>query len=263
MTIYTGNDYRKIYESHHGTIPRDADGRSYHIHHIDGDRENNVIENLQCVSIQEHYDIHYSQGDWGACHRLAVILKLSPAEISFHARETNLERILTGSHHLLGKNNHRYNHTIYSFIHESGIAETCTYSELQQRYTVNQGNLWSVIHGFKRSANGWSLVGAELLSYWWTDGVDCVRAKTLPAQGWQRVRGAELRKKLGKKMRTEKIPQPAISRIDQTIHSFVNDSGLFESCTRYALMKKYNLNGGNVYRVVKGDKKSVKGWRLV
>ena len=66
MCIYSGNDYRKIYESHHGTIPRDAAGRTSEIHHIDCNHENNAIENLQCVSIQQHYDIHYSQEEWGA-----------------------------------------------------------------------------------------------------------------------------------------------------------------------------------------------------
>lgn len=43
MTIY-----RKIYENHFGPIPKDKDGRSYEIHHIDGNRKNNEISNLKC-----------------------------------------------------------------------------------------------------------------------------------------------------------------------------------------------------------------------
>jgi hypothetical protein len=36
--------YRKIYEQNFGPIPKDGDGRSYDVHHIDGNRNNNVPE---------------------------------------------------------------------------------------------------------------------------------------------------------------------------------------------------------------------------
>lgn len=56
--IFNNMDYRKLWEKHNGKIPKDEYGRSYDIHHIDGDRNNNDIENLLCVSIEEHYEIH-------------------------------------------------------------------------------------------------------------------------------------------------------------------------------------------------------------
>ena len=40
-------DYRKLWESHNGPIPKDNEGRSYEIHHVDGNHQNNVIENLK------------------------------------------------------------------------------------------------------------------------------------------------------------------------------------------------------------------------
>ncbi len=98
MTIYNTTNYRKIYEQHYGPIPKDEQGRSYEIHHIDGNRNNNSIENLQCVSLQEHYDIHYKQGDWMACHRIAKKLKLTGEEISRLAREAGLKRVRNGTH---------------------------------------------------------------------------------------------------------------------------------------------------------------------
>jgi hypothetical protein len=79
--MYT-EDYKKIWKKHHGLIPKDETGRSFDIHHIDGDKTNNNIENLYACSIQEHYDIHYSQGDWGACFLIAKRMKLSPELIS-------------------------------------------------------------------------------------------------------------------------------------------------------------------------------------
>ena len=52
MCIYCGtNKYRKIYENHYGTIPKDENGRSYEIHHIDVNHSNNDLHNLKLVSI--------------------------------------------------------------------------------------------------------------------------------------------------------------------------------------------------------------------
>lgn len=64
-------NYKKIWEEHNGTIPIDKDGRPYEIHHKDGNNKNNKLENLQCLTIKEHYDIHYEQGDYGACVLIA------------------------------------------------------------------------------------------------------------------------------------------------------------------------------------------------
>lgn len=64
-------DYRKIWENANGAIPKDELGRSYEIHHIDGNRENNDLNNLMCVSIEEHYQIHYEQKDYTACNLIA------------------------------------------------------------------------------------------------------------------------------------------------------------------------------------------------
>jgi hypothetical protein len=52
-------NYRKLWEiANNTTIPK-----GYHIHHIDGNHNNNDINNLMCVSPEEHHNIHLSQGD--------------------------------------------------------------------------------------------------------------------------------------------------------------------------------------------------------
>ena len=57
-------NYRRLWKEYHGTdIPKDEQGRSYEIHHVDGNRNNNSIENLICVSIEEHKKIHLEQGE--------------------------------------------------------------------------------------------------------------------------------------------------------------------------------------------------------
>ena len=52
-------NYRKFWEAaNNTTIPK-----GYHIHHIDGNHNNNDINNLVCVSAEEHHNIHLVQGD--------------------------------------------------------------------------------------------------------------------------------------------------------------------------------------------------------
>ena len=97
MSIYSATDHRKIYETHVGPIPKDEDGRSYEIHHIDGNHNNNELSNLLCVSIKEHYEIHKSQGDIKACLIMSHRMKVSPEEKSYLARLSNT-----------GKNNPMY-----------------------------------------------------------------------------------------------------------------------------------------------------------
>lgn len=135
--------HRKIWKKHFGPIPKDGQGRSMEIHHIDGDHNNNDINNLKLVTIEEHYQIHYDQGDYGACVIMSHRMRLTPDEISglsskcqkklvaegrhawlgphhnqqliakkIHpfldkeaARQRNLKRIAQGTHNLVGKNN--------------------------------------------------------------------------------------------------------------------------------------------------------------
>ncbi len=98
MCIYCGTTYyRKIYEQHNGPIPREENGRSYEIHHIDGNHNNNELKNLRCISIKEHYDIHYSQKDWGACFKIAKRMNLSAEEISDIATKSNLKTMANGT----------------------------------------------------------------------------------------------------------------------------------------------------------------------
>jgi hypothetical protein len=63
--------YRKIWENANGIIPKDKLGRPYEIHHIDGNRENNDLNNLICVSIEEHFRIRYEQKDYSSCNLIA------------------------------------------------------------------------------------------------------------------------------------------------------------------------------------------------
>lgn len=54
-------NYRKLWENEYGPIPMDIHGRTFDIHHIDGNRKNNNIDNLMCISIEDHYKVHLKQ----------------------------------------------------------------------------------------------------------------------------------------------------------------------------------------------------------
>jgi len=104
-TYCSTTNYRKIYENHYGPIGKDLDGHSLEIHHIDGNHLNNNPANLTAVTLQEHYDIHYSQGDWGACLLIARALKITPAKKSKLASDLANKRVAEKTHHWLGENN--------------------------------------------------------------------------------------------------------------------------------------------------------------
>lgn len=89
--------YRQIYEQHYGYIPLDAEGRTFDIHHKDGNRKNNEPENLVALSIEDHYNVHYEQGDWGACLRIISRKDVSPELLSELATKANLKRSNEGT----------------------------------------------------------------------------------------------------------------------------------------------------------------------
>jgi hypothetical protein len=103
MSTYQRINYRKIYKQYHGPIPKESNGRSYEIHHKDGDHTNNSPDNLLALTLQEHYDIHYAQGDYGACYMMASQrMNRSPDEISHISSLQQRARVADGTHHLLG-----------------------------------------------------------------------------------------------------------------------------------------------------------------
>jgi hypothetical protein len=93
--------YRKIYEDHHGPIPQDHLGRSFDIHHRDGNDLNNSPNNLVALSIEDHYSAHLAQGDIGACNLIARRMNMSKEELSDLARLQNQSALLNGKHSLM------------------------------------------------------------------------------------------------------------------------------------------------------------------
>ena len=94
---------RLVYKKYFGENPKDTNGRSYEVHHIDGNHKNNDINNLKLVTIDEHYAIHYSQGDYGACLIMSERMGISPEEKSRLASKHSQARLARGDHPFLRK----------------------------------------------------------------------------------------------------------------------------------------------------------------
>jgi hypothetical protein len=177
-------NYRKIWEDFNGPIPKEPNGRSYQIHHIDGNSNNNDISNLQCITIFEHYQIHLAQGDKAAAARLAMAMCMESEKISKLCSDANIQRVMNGTHNLLkradgtsvskdrlsdskyvnpfskradgtsvtsdrnqcGSNNNRYDSTIYKFKHlcTGNLIET-TQHEMKKNFKLHPSNLSQMI----------------------------------------------------------------------------------------------------------------------
>jgi hypothetical protein len=101
MTTSLHKKHRKIWYDNFGDIPVDENGISYEIHHINGNHNDNRIENLACVSITEHYEIHYNQGDTYAC--AAILRRMKNRLEYFENKQSNME-YNKESHPMYGKN---------------------------------------------------------------------------------------------------------------------------------------------------------------
>jgi hypothetical protein len=84
---------RNVWRSHFGEIPKDSMGRSYEIHHKDRNPNNNSIDNLEALSIEEHYIEHLNAKEYGACFAISKRMSLSPEEIKFLASKVSSNRM--------------------------------------------------------------------------------------------------------------------------------------------------------------------------
>ena len=86
--------YRDIWKRSFGEIPKDTDGVSYEIHHIDGNRSNNCLSNLKCVSIEEHFNIHLSQGDLSAAMRILTKINKLKSNLDLGVTPSSLAQFM-------------------------------------------------------------------------------------------------------------------------------------------------------------------------
>jgi hypothetical protein len=251
MCIYCNtNNYRNIYENHHGIIPQEENGRSYHIHHIDGNRMNNDPANLIALSIQEHYNIHHLQNDWYACLKLAKQMNKSPEEISELARKEANRRIENGNHHFTDSEWQRQNQLKiikngkHFFVNDNpakleknkkyGDDNVTRRPEVKEKLSGNNHYMNSPTYNpmSHNSKNPETVAKRSGKNHW--------MSRDNPNYS------------------PDKSPS-----FNSNIYKFVNEKlGMVEETTFYGLRTKYNLNSGNLSRLINGKSNSYLGWKL-
>lgn len=93
-------DHRKAYKYYYGEIPKDVNGVTYDIHHIDGNNSNNSKENLVALSLQEHFDEHYSRGEYSS----AALIAIRMGKDGRFLEDLAQKRVESGEHNFLKEN---------------------------------------------------------------------------------------------------------------------------------------------------------------
>lgn len=234
MCKYCGtNKYRKIYEHHYGKIPKDEDERTYEIHHIDGNHDNNDFKNLKAVTIQEHYNIHYSQRDFGACLLISRAMKISPEEKSELARLNSIKRIAENNHNFFNQepeDHPRYDNKLYFFKNKiTNEIVNMTKYEFCITFNLSKSNVIQMIKNNLISVKEWTLLDSTKLD-----------------------------QRKNKSISGDKNPN-----YDSTIYEFENIiTNEKVSMTRCEFILKFNLDRSNVSRLINRSRKSTNNWKL-
>lgn len=228
--------HRKIYEQYFGDIPIDEFGRTYEIHHIDGDHSNNSPENLKAVTIQEHYSIHENNGDYYACYLISLRMKKSPEELSRLATLHNEKMVNDGTHPFLGgemqkrTQNERVNNGSHHLL-SGEIQRDIT----KKRMDDGTHNFLTMTPEFRRNAQN-ELIAAGNHTFQKPGHYDLVRNSLIGSKN---------------------------VHYDSTIRHFINkNTGEERECTMNDLYTEFNLEPRNLWAVVKGKRKSCGGWKI-
>ncbi|CAB4123014.1 HNHc domain containing protein [uncultured Caudovirales phage] len=224
--IRTHQTYKKFY----GELPIDELGRKYEIHHIDGNRNNDDIENLVALSIQDHYNIHYQQREYWICSLIALRMQFTGDQISELRRQEAQRRKENGWINPLSKRSDGTSWTQYYNLQQ---VENGTHPWLTRPdgTNINTDRVKAGTHHLLRRP----------------DGSSVTRDLTL----------------LGKNA----FSRTGMShhRYNNTIHTFVHNNGTVEKCTQQDLIVRYNLqkHQPNLSAMICGKRKSCMGWKII
>lgn len=166
---------------------------------------------------------------------------------------------------------------IYSFIHKSGIIETCTQYKLNEKYGFINGKISAVVNNKRKSYKGWSLSTTNINSIKYRDeqfiflhisGINeyCtmeVFCKKYNFESCQISRLCSGKRRSYKGWYLNKIDNNNISNKD-IIFNFKHISGIEEMCTQKELYTKYSLSSrGNISSLCSKKLKSYKGWSII
>jgi hypothetical protein len=264
MTKRNGNhEARKTYKKYHGSIPKEDDGRTYEIHHVDGNWQNNDVSNLVALRIQDHYDVHFAQEDWGACSRIAGRMSKSTEEIAELSRKQMRELVDSG--------NHLFTNSEWQSNNAQERVKNNTHNLQGERNPCHKMIEEGTWHTLKRED------GSSLSSDRVKEGTFHM-SKPEYREGMSRIQNEKVSNGthgwLGESNPvftqmangTHALTGKNNPRFDSTIYSFRHDdTEVVEKMTQNEFIKKYNLHNysGNLSAMIKGKRNIVKGWRII
>ena len=269
--------YRSIYIKHHGAIPLDENGRTYEIHHIDGDHTNNDIKNLIALSMQDHYDLHYAQGDYGACVLMAFKMNMTDEEISELISASHQKRISEGTHPTQQKwtcewcNKSGINMLNYHNSHDKRCKKNPNISDedvrkrkntsAKQSKSASRAQLDSVRNGTHNTQEKWHCIHCNLngkgAGNYRYHGENCLKNPNL---------SDEEKIFRNNKSKNNPMKNTEISKKfrDPVIYKFVNvASGEIMLSTRQEFIDKHNCKSCQISTLIKYPSKSLYGWKII
>lgn len=248
MCIYCNTtNYRKIYENHYGSIPKEEDGRTYEIHHIDGNHSNNDPSNLVAITIQEHYNIHYAQHDYYACYLIAnQRMNKTPQEISDLAKANVKKQLESGKHP--GKKRADGSCNAVNQLKNG----THPWQRRKDGTSIASDLVKAGKHPWQTQPDGSSLTKIRATDPNYVNPFSKREDGTSVSSDMVKEGTHHL---LGKNHSAENNPS-----YDNTLYIFKHKvSGEVIEMTQYYFAKKYNHNKSNVNAMIKG-RKSCGGW---
>jgi hypothetical protein len=191
-----------------------------------------------------------------------------------------------------GINNPRYDPTEYTFIHTDGRIETVTKLEFRKRHPeVKTGGLAGLLSGKYKSDHGWRLITTPIedtgkaasgrlsidktiYTFYHSDGsiVTCTRKQLIddhslnPTHISSIINGHMVRHKGWSIIEPSNIEPVSTNNpnMDLNLYEFKNEiTGEIVISTRFDLQKTRGVKSSQIGLVLRGERNSVKGWKVV
>ena len=274
---------RKLWIKHHGPISQDEFGLPFEIHHTDGNPFNNVIENLVCLSVHEHYEIHFWQNDWAACGLILGKLQASPQDIKEMCRLAGEMRS--------GANHQNYDPSIHRLRNcQTGEILEANRYELRELIGACARDIDRLLRRVRKTTRGWEIDDGS--PHRPPTPPKPSKAKvirpSLPIRRWRhRTTDVVIEASRRELAKTYELDVRKLSRVergkegshrgweidtgraylppnDPTVHCWRNTvTGEIVEASRKQMAVRYDLRLNHLLCVVKGERKSHRDWVLV
>lgn len=158
-----------------------------------------------------------------------------------------------------GENHPLYDHSQITFVHKEHGEVVCTRHELMARFGLGAPHISQLCNGKRKQHKGWRIQKpGETVSFDKAPSGRALAREKLALRGGVKSRRPESVKRAISESKTG----PSNASYDHTQHTFVHPEHGEVTCTQNEFWKRYDLFSSRVCNLIKGNEKSVKGWRM-